>query len=110
MGSSSYWQRLTQRRISRRRALAAAGAAGLGVAGVALGGCGGGAQESASEIPTAMPAGTPKPGGMVKLGVPADPGSLDPHRNVASSYISSLIHNPLHTVDMSTGGVDSSGC
>ena len=102
MGSSSYWQRLTQRRISRRRVLAAGGAAGLGVAGVALGACGGGAQESVSDIPTAMPAGTPKPGGTVKLGVPADPGSLDPHRNVASSYISSLIHNPLHTVDMST--------
>jgi peptide/nickel transport system substrate-binding protein len=102
MTSSPYWKRSTERRVSRRRVLAAGGAAGLGVAGVALGACGGSGQESLSDIPTALPASTPKAGGKAKLGVPADPGSLDPHRNVASTYISSLIHNPLHTVDMST--------
>ena len=73
----------------------------MGVAGLALGACGGGEQESVS-IPTALPVSTPKAGGDIKLGVAADPGSLDPHRNVASTYISSLIHNPLHTVDMQT--------
>ena len=102
MASPSYWQRLTERRVSRRRVLAAGGAAGLGVAGIALGACGGGTEESTSDIPTALPVSTPKPGGTVKLGVAADPGSLDPHRNVASTYISSLIHNPLHTVNMET--------
>ncbi|HUS81695.1 MAG TPA: ABC transporter substrate-binding protein, partial [Dehalococcoidia bacterium] len=102
MTYSSYRQRLAERRVSRRRVLAAGGAAGLGVAGLALGACGGGAQDGASDIPTAPPVSTPKAGGKVKLGVAADPGSLDPHRNVASSFISSLIHNPLHTVDMST--------
>lgn len=102
MATPSYWQRLTERRVSRRRVLAAGGAAGLGMAGLALGACAGGTQKEGLAIPTAIPAGTPQAGGSVKLGVAADPGSLDPHRNVASTYISSLIHNPLHTVDMST--------
>ncbi len=101
MSSPSYWQRLADRRISRRRILAAGGAAGLGVAGAALGGCTS-TREEALTAPTAIPAGTPVSGGTLTVGIPAEPGSLDPQRNVTSTYISSLIHNPLHTVDMTT--------
>jgi len=46
METSSYWQAVSQKRLSRRRALKA-GAVGLGVAGLALAGCGGGEEEEA---------------------------------------------------------------
>ena len=46
MSESSYWQRVTQQRLSRRRALG--GATGLGVGALALSliGCGGGDEGS----------------------------------------------------------------
>ena len=103
MGSSRYWGKVTGRRVSRRRVLAAGAAAGLGAAGVALGACGGGGEEEdTGGSPTALPQGTPKPGGKVTIGLPVDPGSLDPQRSVSSGYISALIHNPLHAINMST--------
>jgi peptide/nickel transport system substrate-binding protein len=44
MQTADYWQRLSQKKLSRRRALEAGGA-GLGAAALALAGCGGGGKE-----------------------------------------------------------------
>ena len=45
MRASSYWQALSQKRLSRRRALKA-GTVGLGAAALGLVGCGGGEEEA----------------------------------------------------------------
>jgi peptide/nickel transport system permease protein/peptide/nickel transport system substrate-binding protein len=93
MGRSSYRQGWEQRRWSRRRALRIAGLMG-GSAAVALGlaACGGGGDEGGPETAReATPAGVNqgnvvtnqaeqiKRGGTIKIGVPAQGLSLDPH-------------------------------
>jgi ABC-type transport system substrate-binding protein len=45
MADTSYWERITRSRISRRRALTTATAAGAGVAALSLVGCGGGGDD-----------------------------------------------------------------
>jgi peptide/nickel transport system substrate-binding protein len=113
MATFGYWQKLAERRISRRRALAAGAAAGLGAVGVALGACGSkekvvGSSTAPNQgtpvasVLTALPQGTPVPGGKVTIGWPVDPGSLDPQRSATSFQISPRIHNPLHAFNMAT--------
>jgi peptide/nickel transport system substrate-binding protein len=102
MRPSSYWERLASRRLSRRRALKAGVAAGLGAAGLSLAACGEGeeGQPARTETPTVDL--TPQPGGRTRLGINADPGSLDPNLSAVSGFLSCRIHNPLHAINMDT--------
>ncbi len=106
MPNSGYWQKFSERRVSRRRVLTAGAAAGLGSAGFALGACrqnAGKTAGTASALPqSALPGGTPVAGGKVTAGTLLDPGSLDPQRNLTSFFISPHIHNPLHAVNFAT--------
>ena len=61
MDRNSYWDRWTQRRITRRRWLGAAGATGVGVAGLALVGCGDDDDDSVAPTNTLAPGETPEP-------------------------------------------------
>ena len=78
----SYWQSLTDRRITRRRALAATGAGALGAAFLAA--CGGGDDgggESTSSL-VVKPEDTSKQarrGGTYKIYITTDAGTWDPH-------------------------------
>ena len=98
MARSTYWQRLAERKISRRRVLAGAATA-LGTSALAIGGCSN--QQTASVNWTPSPLDTPQPGGKATFAIPLDPGSLDPQFNVMSGYLSTRIHNPLHAINMS---------
>ena len=87
MTSSSYWNRLSRQRISRRRILAAtgAGAAGLAIA-AACGdddsnGNGGG---STAIEPTAAALGEPIRGGRFQIGTSAAIDTLDPHTSIGA--------------------------
>ena len=103
METPGYWQKFWSKRVSRRRALAA-GAASLGATTFALAGCSssdsGGTETNGDWTPS--PLDTPTPGGKMTYGINVDVGSLDPHRNIASGFLSARIHNPLHAVNMST--------
>jgi peptide/nickel transport system substrate-binding protein len=101
MRPSSYWGRLASRRLSRRRALKAGVAASLGAAGLSLAACGGEEEQPGkTETPTVDL--TPQPGGRMRLGINADPGSLDPNLSAVSGFLSCRIHNPLHAINMDT--------
>ncbi len=88
--ASSYWDKFTTRRMTRRRALQAAGAAGA-VAGAAwIVGCGGGDDDkpstggtpAAGETPAA---GTPVRGGRYQVASTADFDTFDPYIAIAAS-------------------------
>ncbi len=89
MADMSYWQRLTQSRMTRRRALAGTAALGAGAAALSMVGCGGGdSGKSPADTGPVDKSGllsTPqdttaqaKPGGMFKNVLSADVTSLDP--------------------------------
>ena len=81
MATSSYWNRLSRQRISRRRILAVtgAGAAGLAIA-AACGDSGG----STAADPTREAAGEPRRGGRFQIGTSASIDTLDPHLSIAA--------------------------
>ena len=81
MATSSYWNRLSRQRISRRRVLAATGggAAGLAIA-AACGESGG----STATGPTRAAAGEPIRGGRFQIGTSASIDTLDPHLSIAA--------------------------
>ena len=81
MNSRSYWQRFERARISRRRIL---GAAGVGAASVAvLAACGGGGGGDGDENGEGN--GDAVAGGVLRLSVTADWGTIDPVTSVGSS-------------------------
>jgi peptide/nickel transport system substrate-binding protein len=89
--AGSYWDKYTQRRISRRRALQAAGAAGTGAAAIWIVGCGGddgddGETPPAGTTPgTTTEPGTPVRGGTYRVGSTADFDTFDPYIGIAAS-------------------------
>jgi ABC-type transport system substrate-binding protein len=89
--SGSYWDKYTNKRVSRRRALQAAGVAGAGASAIWLVGCGGGDDDdptpsgspSSEETPGA--AGAPVRGGTYRVGSTADFDTFDPYIGIAAS-------------------------
>ena len=90
MASSSYWDKFTYRRVSRRRALQMAALTGAAAGAIAIVGCGGddddgGGDGTPSGGTTPPPdTGTPKPGGILRGTVSLVLGK-DPHK--ASSFL-----------------------
>ena len=108
--SGNYWDRVLDRRFSRRRALAATGAGALGAAFLAACGGGdddgsdggsGGAEKKTSGLlgkreDTSKQA---KPGGTLMMTNPADPPHFDPHLlTLPAAAATSLIFNKLMQV------------
>lgn len=93
---SSYWERLSKQRFSRRCVLKAG--TGLGVAGgLALAACGGGEEEpSGGETPSAEL--TPVPGGKLVRGIGTDPLSLDVEQSVVGYFVAGAFYDYLHGV------------
>lgn len=87
--TSSYWERFTQGRLSRRRALAGAASLGLGAAAVGLAGCGGGdSGSSASSGGTSEDEGTPRPGGIWRQATITLPTHFSPfHPGADPSFV-----------------------
>ncbi len=93
------WQRIQNRRFSRRRLMTATavGVSGLAVAAA----CGGGTDGEGVETPATkgtptVEAGTPKYGGRYQASTPVDWGTLDPARSVgAFTAIAARIYNGL---------------
>jgi peptide/nickel transport system substrate-binding protein len=110
METSSYWQGLSQKRVSRRRALKA-GAVGLGVAGLALAGCGGGEQKTGApgaEDSFLTPTGkqeTPVYGGHSVSATRTIFAGLDLQVNV-DWFGSALFHGYLFSVDRRQETID----
>jgi peptide/nickel transport system substrate-binding protein len=88
MAGSSYWDKFTQQRITRRRALQSAGVAGAAAGAIWLVGCGGG-DDDGEETPGAggetAEAGTPVRGGRYQVGSTADFDTFDPYIGIAAS-------------------------
>jgi peptide/nickel transport system substrate-binding protein len=98
MSASYYWQRFSQRRISRRRVLKAATAVGFVVAGSHLVACGGGGEEGgATPQATQGPAETPQPGGILKSVNASDVATFDPIRtkDFTTSVLAGYVYNRL---------------
>ena len=92
-----------QGRISRRQALARAAALGLSAASLAtLSASAGGSFEVGrlANVP-ARQDGTPKPGGILKVGLQADPSALDPHRQTLTAiwHVIEHVYNRLLTIN-----------
>jgi len=91
MAGSSYWDRFTAQRITRRRALQSAGVAGAAAGAIWLVGCGGGDDDGGGSSKTAGPGttpGTPEPkkrGGRLQIGSTADFDTFDPYIGIAAS-------------------------
>ncbi len=97
--AGSYWDKLTEQRVSRRRVLQSAGVAGVAAGAVVVVGCGGGSSSSgstktpgtASTPPPSSSAsdtilnggGTPKAGGTYNAGTSVDFDTFDPHISIA---------------------------
>jgi peptide/nickel transport system substrate-binding protein len=86
--AGSYWDKFTERRISRRRALQGIGVAGASASAIWLVGCGGGDDD---DEPSGTP-GTgdgngdkPRPGGRYQVGSTADFDTFDPYIGIAAS-------------------------
>lgn len=100
MQSPGYWPYLQRRRISRRALIKGAGIAAAGAAGAALVGCGGEEEAGVPAARTALPEGTPQPGGTMRVGLPSDPGGLDPQLSVTSYWAGARIHGYLFMVSL----------
>lgn len=101
MQTSSYWQRFTTERLSRRRALQA-GAAGLGATALVLAGCGGDEEEKGEGGVTPAAQETPQPGGKITFGLISDPGGLDEQELVTSYWVTSNFNGFLHFINLRT--------
>ena len=92
-----------QGRIGRRQVLARAAALGMSAASLAtLSAAAGGPLEAGGL--TALPArqdATPKPGGILKVGLQADPSALDPHRQTLTAiwHVIEHVYNRLLTIN-----------
>ncbi|HEY7269534.1 MAG TPA: ABC transporter substrate-binding protein [Dehalococcoidia bacterium] len=94
MSETSYWDRLTHARLSRRRALAGAATVGVGAAALGVVGCGGGsssssggggsANNSSSDWAHADTTAQAVAGGDYKAATTSDPVNLDP--NLSTSF------------------------
>jgi peptide/nickel transport system substrate-binding protein len=91
---SSYWNKITQERLSRRRLLRSGAALSTGAAALALVGCGDDDDDGATPTATAggtttpgasptAAAGTPKPGGVMEYGFLSDLTDLEPHVGIS---------------------------
>jgi peptide/nickel transport system substrate-binding protein len=89
--AGGYWDKFTQRRVSRRRALQGASVAGVAAGAVLIVGCGGGDDDNGGgdNTPgaggTKEPAGKPKAGGRYLVGSTADFDTFDPYIGIAAS-------------------------
>lgn len=99
--AGSYWDKITEQRVSRRRVLQTAGVAGVAAGAVAIVGCGGGSSGSKTPGATAAPKTTPatttkgpdilNPGSPPKVGGryqtygTANFDTFDPHLGIAGS-------------------------
>ena len=101
MQTSSYWQRFTTQRLSRRRALQA-GATGLGATALVLAGCGG--DEEAEDEDKGTPAAqeTPQSGGKITFGLISDPGGLDEQEGVTNYWVTSQFNGFLFHINLRT--------
>jgi ABC-type transport system substrate-binding protein len=95
--AGSYWDKFTQRQVSRRRVLQSAGVAGAAAGAVLVVGCS--SSDSGSKTPTAatggtpgagktaatQASGTPKAGGTYTVGSTADFDTFDPYTAIAAS-------------------------
>src|SRR5574338_946727 len=90
MAGSSYWDKFTTQRITRRRALQSAGVAGAAAGAIWLVGCGGGDDDNGTNG-SSTPGGnggddgTPKAGGRYSVGSTADFDTFDPYIGIAAS-------------------------
>lgn len=85
--ATSYWQRFERERISRRRLL---GTAGAGAAGLAVVAACGNDKGPSGKGKTALPSGTPRPGGRFKEATPVLSDAifgLDPHLAIAAGLV-----------------------
>jgi peptide/nickel transport system substrate-binding protein len=101
MQTSSYWQRFTTQRLSRRRALRA-GAAGLGATALLFAGCGGDEEEKGEGGVTPSAQETPQSGGKITFGLISDPGGLDEQELVTSYWVTSNFNGFLHFINLRT--------
>jgi len=89
MAGSSYWDKFTKQRITRRRALQSAGVAGAAAGAIWIVGCGGGDDEEPTGTPGAGNGdgeeGTPRAGGRYQVGSTADFDTFDPYIGIAAS-------------------------
>ncbi|HET6615304.1 MAG TPA: ABC transporter substrate-binding protein [Dehalococcoidia bacterium] len=92
MAGSSYWDKFTNQRITRRRALQSAGVAGAAAGAIWLVGCGGGDDDDNGTNGSSTPGGnnggdegTPKAGGRYSVGSTADFDTFDPYIGIAAS-------------------------
>lgn len=92
--AGSYWDKITERRVSRRRVLQGAGAAGVAASAIVVVGCGGSSGGSKTATPGASgttpgatkgPQGTPKVGGRYQVASTADFDTFDPYLGIAAS-------------------------
>jgi peptide/nickel transport system substrate-binding protein len=97
--AGSYWDKITEQRISRRRVIQGAGVAGVAAGAVIVVGCGGGSSSSsktpsAGKSPSAgatptgnahilNPGTAPKAGGTYNVGTSVDFDTFDPHISIA---------------------------
>ncbi len=98
MSEHSYWETVTNGRISRRRALAGAAAVGTGAAALSLVGCGGGGGESKPSADSSSGTSkTPKAGGSLSIQISSPPPSLDPYTQTSfiNSYMNGLTYSKL---------------
>jgi len=86
--AGSYWDKVTEARVSRRRVLQGAGVAGVAAGAVVVVGCGGGSSEkktpSAGSTASTTKV-TPKSGGRYAVGSTADFDTFDPYIGIAAS-------------------------
>jgi|FLYL01.1.fsa_nt_gi peptide/nickel transport system substrate-binding protein len=101
MEQPNYWQRLAQRRMTRRYLLGAAGTAALGGAAALVVGCGGGnngnGNGDGNPSETQDPNATPRPGGEITIGRLLNVLGIDPHIDLTGLDIDTLLYTYLYS-------------
>ena len=106
MGRANYWWPFQKARMSRRALLKAAGIATAGAASTAGVACGGEGEKGVPATRTALPQGTPQPGGDMKIGLLATPCGLDAMLCTTLFWISGQFYSYLIDLNVETQTVD----